>query len=443
MTPYHLMHRALRASLTALLLTTLCTATALAQGPPPTPGGTPGAQNAPQSLRIRARVSMEGVKDGDQLEGIPVFLRAARVKGPFEPNDPEPAREWSALTNASGEVVFEDVPASIIDQGLRLQAVASYDDNLYKSPQVVPTQGLRIDLPIYERGFDLSTLRVDSVRMIIEPWEDYLVYTQMWTLNVEGKQALDVSLIPSPDYENGIPFELPLKAQGINFQGTEGQHKVVNSTVYWKGVVKPGQPVSFQLRYSMPAKESAIVYEQPLDYPTKKLEIIVPLETPYKNKLPRLNNLGIRAPDFKQEDIRSGFDIPGLRPDKEFLYAVRNDLPDQSSIRFQLYNLPYERSRGPWIALAIGLLGVLLVAAFARKEMRVMKTQSRAEELRAALLEERRELFVELEELEADRAKYLISERDFEIESTQITSRIGLILKKLEELEGARGDTAS
>ncbi len=392
---------------------------------------TGAAQNDQQFMKTSIKVSI--AQEGASPANIPVFLRAARVKGPFEPTDPEPEHEWKALTNAQGEATFDKVPQSVIDRGLRLQAVANFDDSLYKSPQVTPTPNLKITLPIYEKGFDLSTLQVDSVRMIVEPWEDYLVYTQMWSISVTGQQALDVSLIPDPDFEKGIPFELPLKARGINFNGTDGESKVINSIVYWKGVIKPGQPVSFQLRYSIPVKDSAVVYEQRLDYPTKKLEIIVPLETPYKNKLPRLNGLGIKAPGFNQDDIRSGFNIPGLRPDREFLYAVRNDLPKDAGIKFQLYNLPYAPSKAPWIALLIGAFGILVVIAFAYKEKKSIDDASYQRDIITVLEEEKLALFEELDALKQELQSNHISERDYEIETAQIMTRLGLIIKKLDE----------
>ncbi len=392
--------------------------------------------SAGKMMQIKVKVTFDQSKADISKENIPVFLRAARVKGPFEPKDPDPVKEWSALTDASGQAVFSKVPAALATQGLRLQAVASWDDSIFKTNQYAPANGLEIEVPIYERGSDLSTLRVQSLRMIIEPWEGYLVYTQVWELAVDGEQALDTTLIPDPDFKDGIPIELPLKASGINYNGAEGQHKIVNSTVYWQGVIKPGQPVSFQLRYSMPVKDAEYVYEQPLTYPTKKFELIIPLETNYKNKLPRLNGLGLLAPGFKPEDIQSGFNIPGLRPDREFIYAVRRDIPQTEGIKFKLTNLPYARPTGPWVALMIGLFGMLVVAFFALREKRALEEGSRHASTITALEEELGELFKEIELLQKDLDAGDIAESEFEQESILLQTRVGLILKKLDELRG-------
>lgn len=391
------------------------------------------AQPAAKTMTIKVNVSFDK-QEATPLENIPVFLRAARVKGPFEPTDPKPIQEWTGLTNASGQATFTQVPADLATRGLRLQAVASWDDSLFKTPQYAPTNGLNIKVPIYERGFDISTLRVQSVRMVVEPWEDYLVYTQMWTLGVDGDQALDTALIPDPDFKEGIPFELPIKASGINYNGAEGTHKIINSTIYWKGVIKPGQPVSFQLRFSMPIKEEFYVYAQPLDYTTQKLELIIPLETNYKNKLPRLNGLGLLAPGFKPEDIKSGFGIPGLRPDKEFIYAVRSDLPPKEGIKFKLTNLPYKRPIGPWIALLIGALGMIAVAIFARRERHAIKEGSRLASTVDVLSQELKELFDEAAMLEKEFEENELSQTEYDHESMLLQTRIGLIMKKLDEL---------
>lgn len=390
------------------------------------------AQNEPGSFPVRVRVTQ-----GDQgaaLAGVPVFLRAARVKGPFEPTDPKPEREWSAVSDDTGTATFSNIPPSIAERGLRLHAAASYDGMVFKSAASPSAPGLVLSVPAYKRGFDHSKIRVSSVRMIIEPWEKFLVYTQMWSITLDGQEALDTSLIPDERFERGIPIELPLKAKGINVTGGS-QTKVVNSTVYLKDVLIPGQPINLQLRYSITANDATITYDQPLDYPVDNLEVIVPLETPYKNKLPRLNDVGIRAPGFKADDIIVGTGIPGLREDKEFLFAKRSGVTPDDSIKFQLFNLPYKRPLGPWIALGIGVAGGLLIllVALTRREER---SEEDEDELIAALKRERNLYLDELAALEEDVDQGRISEQEFEYESLRLRSRAGLIMKKLDELQG-------
>ena len=321
---------------------------------------------------------------------------------------------------------------------MRLTASTRWDGSTFKSPQITPAEGIRIEVPIYARGGRLEDLRVLSLRMSIEPSEGHMFYAQMWTLSATGSQAIDTAALPGEAYREGLPIEMPVKARSLSLQSDTGDSKIINSTAYWKGVITPGQPVTLQLLYSMTAKSDELVYAQRLDYPVDRFELIIPLETRHKNKLPRLHGLELRAPEFKPEEIQSGFNIPGLRPDREFIYAERHDLSAGETIRFKLYNLPYGRSLGPWIALGLGLLGALCVFAFARRERAAGKERERhveallREEL-DALIEERRELELELEQ-------GAVSEREHELESQALHHRIALLLKKLEERGEAHPD---
>lgn len=384
-------------------------------------------------------VKVKVTRSGKPLANTAVFLRAARPKGPFEPTDPKPEWETTGTTDAQGVAIFKAVPKRLAKQGLRLHAVAAYDGMTFKSAQVTPAANITLPVKTFDRGYDVSTFKVASLRMIVEPWEDYLVFTQMWSITVNGDLALDTRLLADPDYENGIPLELPLKAQGINANTPNGETKVVNSTVFFKGVLQPGDPITLQVRYSMPAKSADFVYEQPVGFPIDNFELIVPIETNFQDKLPRLENLGIRAPGFKPEDIRTGFDIPGLRPDKEFLYAKRAKLQPGEPLLFQLFNLPYERPAAPWIALGMGVLGALLVLVFAAREKASGLDRAALEKLRASLVAERDGLLSELLALERDVDEGMLSERDFEREDARLRGRVAIIIAKLDELDSKLG----
>lgn len=380
------------------------------------------------------------VTRGDKpLANAAVFLRAARPKGPFEPTDPKPEWEATGTTDAQGLATFAEVPKKLAKQGLRLHAVAALDGMTFKSAQVTPAANITLPVKTFDRGYDVSTFKVASLRMIVEPWEDYLVFTQMWSITVNGDRALDTRLLADPDYENGIPLELPLKAQGINVNTPGGETKVVNSTVYFKGVLQPGDPVTLQVRYSMPANSAEFVYEQPVGFPIDNFELIVPIETNFQDKLPRLENLGLRAPGFKPENIRTGFDIPGLRPDKEFLYATRANLEPGQPLLLQLFNLPYKRPPAPWIALGMGIIGALLVLLFAAKEKASGMDRAALEKLRASLVAERDGLLTEILALERDADEDMLSERDFEREDARLRGRVAIIIAKIEELDSRLG----
>jgi len=416
--------------------------------PTPTPTSTPDAKDTegvekkapPVKKATTYPIKVSVTRAGKPLANTAVFLRAARPKGPFEPTDPKPEWEATATTDAQGIALFKSVPKKLAKQGLRLHAVAAYEGMTFKSAAVTPAANITLPVKTFDRGYDVATFKVASLRMIVEPWEGYLVFTQMWSITVDGDLALDTRLLADPEFENGVPLELPLKAQGINVNTPSGETKVVNSTIYFKGVLQPGDPVTLQVRYSMPASSTEFAYEQLLQFPVDNFELIVPLETNFKEKLPRLDNLGIRAPSFKPEDIKTGFNIPGLRPDKEFLYAKRTKISKGDKILFQLFNLPYKKPTAPWIALGIGIIGALLVLVFAAAEKAGGMDTDELEKLRASLVAERDGLLAELLALEGDADEGLLSERDYEREDARLRGRVAIIIAKIEELDAKLGN---
>ncbi|MEM1350675.1 MAG: hypothetical protein AAGI01_19085, partial [Myxococcota bacterium] len=339
----------------------------------------------------------KGGPDGEALAGAPVFLRAARPKGPFEPTDPEPVREWTMVTDADGRAIFRDVPSALAAQGLRLHAVAQYEGELFKSSAVTPTPGVKLTVPVFERTFDTSLIQVASVRTVVQIAERYLVFGQTWTLTIEGNAALDTTLVPDASFEKGLPLELPLKATGINTQGGGGGAlKTVNSTVFWKGVLKPGEPVNIQIRYSIPVKRETYVYEQDFAYPVRRVEFIVPVQTPF-SKVPYLDGLELRS-----NELRPGSpeDVAGLRTDQSFIISLADDVPPGQKIRLQIKNLPFTRPLGPWVALALGLLGAVAILVFAASERREYIAQESMASFLETLAVERDVLFDELADLQ-------------------------------------------
>ena len=226
------------------------------------------------------------------LAGQPVILRAVRPRGPFETGPVQPAEEWVAETDTRGVAHFR-VPAAgpLASGGLRLQAVTVWNGAPLQSPAVLPAEGVQLPIRLMAFGHDPNTVRLGSLRLVVEPWEDYLVMSQQVELTVEGDQMLDTTNLPGKRFEKGLPIRLPVKAQGIQVMGP-GEHKVVNSTVYWSGVLRPNQPVSLQLRYSMSVTSPRFTYEQLVDYPVAgQVQIIVPLETRYR-KVPATRQPG-------------------------------------------------------------------------------------------------------------------------------------------------------
>lgn len=399
---------------------------------PPTENAATAPTPAQQkSLRVQVGVQ-HGSNSTASLANLPVLLQAARARGPFEPTAPAPEMELTAITNENGVAIFENVPESLITRGLRIHAIVHYGGISFVSNPITPSASSVIDLKVYEKGHDPSGIAISNLRTIVEPWEDYMIFTQFWTLTVNGPNAIDVSLLSDPKFERGLPLALPTKAQGIHVSGA-GEANVINSIVFWQGVLVPGQAVTLQVRFSMSVKSSEFVYEQTMDYPANNIEVIAPLQTQYA-KVPRLDGLEMVAPGF---DVSAGAGLGGLRSDMEFLTATGKKVEAGQSYKFALRGLPFGQPPGPWIALALGLAAAIFVFIYARHEHKRMQSPAAIREAIVALAEEKDLLMDELTLLETAYRDGDLEEESYEISSLHLRERIALILKKIHDLEAA------
>ncbi len=379
----------------------------------------------------RIRVTVRGT-DGAALSEKPVFLRAARPRGPFEPTAPEPVKEWTEFSNSEGVATFDVTPTGL--DGLRVHAVMTHDGQPFESAAVTPGDGVKLTIRAHERTLDPNVVRVKSLRTVVQPWEEYLVFTQFYQLQNSSDLALDIAAIPDPDYERGIPLTLPVKAQGIQAMGP-GESAVVDSTVYWKGFMKPGEVVNIQVRFSMSAREESFIFEQEMEYSTDELEVVVPLQTDFE-KLPRLDTVTLLAPGFKELGrTQNGKSPLDLRSDMEFLAAWNNPVEKGESFTFKLEGLPFHKPITPWIFLIAGIVVALGIVVFARKERARMESQQGVEDLRAAFEAERSDLREQLITLEKQQASGMRSQPEYEALRLSLREQLALILKKLSDLE--------
>jgi hypothetical protein len=421
-----------RAAAGALLMLLLSHA-AIAQEPP-TPAAPPAAPPEAQAEAVPApapvvEVTVTMGKERTPLPNTPVLLRAARPRGPFEPNEPEPTQEWSAMTDATGVARIPGVPETLALQGQRLHAVAIYEGQPFSSAAIVPSPNAKLAINAFAKGAGPEAARIASLRMVVEPWEGYLVFTQIIGLTAAGDLALDTQQVADPAWAKGMPIELPLKAQGINVAGP-GEHKVINSIVYWRGVLKPGEVTTLQVRYSMPAHDPVFTYLQPIAYDVGEVDLLIPLQTSHK-KVPRLNGLELAAPGFALE---AGMGLAGLRPDMEFLRGARASIKAGEPLRFQLRGLPFHKPKGPWIALAAGLLVALAALGYGlRRKQTDGPTHSDAA-LMAELTAQHDAAFEEMVALKRAYNAGGVDVREYEVESLALLGRIALLKRKLEEL---------
>lgn len=392
-----------------------------------------GKDNASTSFSVPVEV-VHGGQD-KALAGKPVILRAARPKGPFEPTDPEPKHEWTAVTDASGKATFTGIPDSLIDEGLRLHAVTTHGGMSFKSAPKVPAPGVTLEVPVYERGRDVSDVRIEDLQTIVHVWEDNLFFQQFYRLSVDGDKVVDMSMLSGEKYEHGLPIVLPVKAQGIDVQAP-GETKVVESTAYWKGTLKPGETVPVSVAFSMTANRPNFSYSQEFDYPVKNAAVVVPLESRHeKVKIRYFEGLSMAAPGFDPDDVGVDRGALGSQNNGMFLTAKNREFAPGETLKFQLRGLPFQPPFGAMAALGLGFLGALFVFAYARREKERVDESYSSGELIELLTQEREELLDELTLLEEDYQKGHVSELEYERESLLLRERIALIMKKIGDLE--------
>lgn len=378
-------------------------------------------------------VSVKLTSEGDVAEQA-VLLFAARPKGPFEPTDPKPAHEWTAITDAQGVAVFDQIPRTVMTSGLRLHATTFQNGHVFKSGQLTPAPGLQLNIGIYQQGHSLEGVVIKDVQIIAHVWENHIFFQHFYRLSTEGDRLIDTAQLPGRQLDNGLPLRLPVKASGIQVDAP-GETRVVNSTVYWKGVLKPGDTVPVSVAFSIPADHTTFTYEQEFDYPVRQARIMVPLEPSSPQvKIPYFDTVSLAAPGFKVEAAEGG--LSGQNQGK-FLVADDASFEPGQALSFQLTGLPFDELTAAWIALLLGLAGMLVALAYSRREQQHIDKSRTSAAVADMLRAEREELLDELALLEQDYEDGEVGDLEYERESLLLRGRIALVMRKIAEIEAA------
>lgn len=400
-----------------------------ARSPSANPPELPEPTEIPKPTTFEVRVHLAHGTTSEKIGDTVVFLRAARPKGPFEPTDPTPEFEWTEMTDEEGLATFQ-VPRTLTTTGLRLHAVATYGGVTFRSAAEPPVDALQLKVPVYELGNDPKALSFDNIRTVVELWEDYLVFTQFYTLVNNSQTVIDTTTMPGFDPERGMPIELPIKALGVQVSAG-GESSTVKSIAYWKGRIRPSERVPIQIRFSMAAHDPSFVYEQVVQYATKNTEVVVPLQTQFQ-KVPRLNDVTLSVPGGK---MLSGLGILGLREDMEFVGSEGVALQPGESIRFKVDNLPLRRPMMPFVILGLGLLFGGVVIFLGRREQEMNRQTHSRKIAIESLNREKEDVLAKIAALQQSMDDF--SEAEYESNDLALRARLALILKKIEDLEAS------
>ncbi len=391
------------------------------------------------SLSVTVQIRHANDDDVD-LSGMPVTLEALRPPGPMQPdNFRQIAAQWVGVTDASGLARFDELPDTLARQGLVLQASTSFGGLAFESSFAAPRAGEALELVLYDRTHELPEIRLSRKRVIVSLWEEYLVFDQFWTFEIDGDYAFDIAASPDPALERGLEMRFPMEVEGISFAGP-GTHEVIQNRVYWNHVLVPGQPVTVQVRFSKSARGSSQAYEQIMDFPVDEIQLLAAVDTPFQ-RIPRVDDLVLRAPGF---EVGNDPGVLGLQTQNDYLVASGRSVDAGESYAFRLEGLPFRRPTGGWIALFGGLLMALLLAAFgAREHKRFHAARDTAAILRG-LRARRDDLYEELALVEQELAQVEDEDLAFELEDERliIRQRLTLILRKIDDLKnGTHGTT--
>lgn len=378
-----------------------------------------------------ATVEVVNGVSGDPVEQTGVLLKAAPPPRRMRRQRPEPVETWESVTDEKGVANFSELSAKYLEKNLQLYAVASSSGVEFESSRTPLAEGAELKIRVYPRASNADDVVVERLRTVFQPWEDFLVVSQRWNLSVRGDRAVDTAALPGEKFEKGLPLELPVEAEGIKMFGP-GESEVVDSTAYWRGVLRPGDTVSVRVRFSISASSPMQVYRQSVDYPVDQTEVVLPLQTDHE-KVGRLENATLAAKGFSK--VEATRRVPGLRPDNEYIYASGRTLDPGESFAVRMTGLPFERPIAPWVALALGVVGAGFILAFARRGLARLREDDETAETAVEVLErEREELLDELAELERSFEAGDVAEITYETESLRLRERLSLIMEKLDEL---------
>lgn len=391
--------------------------------------------SAQQSVRIV--VSVENVDDDLRVQ----VAEGASVKLSIIRPPHEVVRTLEGTTNTVGEAVFT------VDVAEGQQAFASAQ---LGEREVFSDSGVTLDRPgettIFVRSDretnDTSTVFAPRVITIAELWEDYIVFTQIWTLATSAP----VRVLPdSSTKTSGLEIPLPDDASGIRvIQPAEGVN-VSETSLYYQQPIEPagtgssGAP-SVVVRFSIKHDNaSSLAWNQPLLFAVENASVVVPQGTQHR----RFERLDVMldvplcgdSPDRGAmcfEDIRNRAEgVPMLEGVAVQIAGAgrTQDLP--SVMRVNTTGWPTPVPVSTIVSIIAVVISLLTISGFVLFEIRNRRGGQTSETRLAHLVAERERRLQEAGRLRArlDRAELLESE--YELEFARLREELAMIEQRI------------
>ncbi len=222
------------------------------------------------TVRVAVKVELlSGLADRNPRAGANVQLHILQP-----PHDL--VRSMTAVAGDDGIAHFE------LEPQLGLQGVAEVDDGRRFFGETIDLGEAgerRTNVRVYRETTDPSVVIASNVVTIVELWEEYITFTQVFTFRPRD------SVIYAPDREDPTTFlriRVPDNAEGIRVARPEEDARVVSNDVAFAGEIAPPGVTEHRgphlvIQYSIPSdNRRTLEWEQPMSLEVERLSVVVP-----------------------------------------------------------------------------------------------------------------------------------------------------------------------
>ena len=352
----------------------------------------------------------------------------------------ELVRSLSATAGDDGIVVFELEPR----EGLQAFAEVDVGRRFFGDAVDVSTPGERSSIvSVYDETNDPSVVVASSVTTIVELWEDYITFTQVFTF------LPSEAVIYASDRENPATFirvEVPENAEGIRVVRPEDDTRVVGNEVAFAGEVAPPGATDHRgphliIQYSLPSENrSTVEWEQRLSMDFQRMSIVIPQGSTFARHpafdvsfdVPMCGD-GAAATSICFDEITDDPQGIPLREDVDVLVARASGRRDQV-LRVSTTGWPAPARWKTPTAIGFASLMVLFFGFLAVRDRAGRSGDALASQL-ASLRAQREALLASAAEVEKRFDDGLMIERDAAIARRRIREQLGVVYRRLRETE--------
>ncbi|MFT6399913.1 MAG: hypothetical protein ACJAYU_004683 [Bradymonadia bacterium] len=357
----------------------------------------------------------------------------------------EVVRTLSAIAGDDGIAHFEVEPQP------GLQGVPEVDDGrrFFGETIELGEAGERTGaVSIYRETTDASVIIASNVVTIVELWEEYITFTQVFTFRPREQ------VIYAPDREDPTSFlriPVPENAEGIRVARPEEDARVVTTDIAFAGEIAPPGVTDHRgphlvIQYSIPSdNRSTMAWEQPMVMEVERLSVVVPQGSSFLRH--QSFNVEVDVPmceggptgtsvcfDLVTDDPEG---IP-LQEDVDVVVA-RAVVREGQVLRVSTSGWPAPvRWKQPAAA------GVAVLAALMFLLLFVRDRGARAEDAHlsqiTSLNAQKESLLDAAAEVEHRLDDGLMLEKDAEIARRRIREQLGVVYRRLREFEAASGE---